>query len=185
MVSRRDHEHTYEPEDRTRLVHPQPASGTITHPISDGSGLDAGVGDVGRGNAGVSSIGADNTGAGGAGSGGPDEALATAWQRRARSVFDDSVDRVDARIRSKLTRARYAALDELRTYESRRRWLRLPVTGLTVAAVAAVAVLVWNEGNHGVVPGELPLEDMELVAEVDSLEMLRDVEFYAWVGQQR
>lgn len=113
-----------------------------------------------------------------------DEALAAAWQRRARSVFDDSVERVDPRIRSKLTQARYAAVDELRAHESRRRWLRLPVAGLTVAAVAAVAVLVWNEGNPGLMPDDLPLEDMELVADADNLEMLRDVEFYAWLGHQ-
>lgn len=156
----RDHEHSHGPGERS-----QPGTGAGTRRTSSGEGLDAGAGEVGAGL--------------------PDEALAAAWQRRARSVFDDSVERVDARIRSKLTRARYAALDELRANESRRRWLRLPVAGLTVTAVAAIAVLVWNEGNQGLMPGELPLEDMELVAEVDSLEMLRDVEFYAWLGHQQ
>lgn len=104
------------------------------------------------------------------------------WELRAKSVFDESVARLDGRTRSKLTQARNAALEELRAGAERRRWQRLPAVGLTAAAVAIVAVMVWS-GPHIVSPGEIPLEDMDLVAQPGDLEMLQDVEFYAWLGQ--
>ncbi|AMN45626.1 hypothetical protein ACG33_00600 [Steroidobacter denitrificans] len=170
MVNRCDHESSQGPGEHAGLVRPQPEIDTGTRRAPSRKEWDA----VARRDA-TEDAGPDLA----------DEALADAWQRRARSVFDDGVERVDARIRSKLTQARYAAVDELRKHAACRRLPRLPVAGLTVAAVAAVAVLVWNEGSPGFMPGELPLEDMELVAEVDSLEMLQDVEFYAWLGYQR
>lgn len=102
-------------------------------------------------------------------------------------MFDDSVAQTDARIRSKLTQARYAAMaamKESRKRGSRRRRLRLPVAGLAVTAAAVVAVLLWNGDSRELMPGALSVEDMELVAEVENLEMLQDVEFYAWLGRQ-
>jgi len=114
----------------------------------------------------------------------PDEAADEAWQQRARAVFDESIERLDARTRSKLTQARFAALDALKTAEARQRWRRLPVAGVVAATVATVAILTWNGDSQQVTPGELPLEDMELVADIDSLQLLQDVEFYAWLGGQ-
>jgi hypothetical protein len=34
-------------------------------------------------------------------------------------------------------------------------------------------------------PGELALDDMDLVAEAPNLELLEEVEFYAWVARER
>jgi hypothetical protein len=104
-------------------------------------------------------------------------------ERKARALFDESVERLDGRTRSRLTQARNRAVDELRNGAVRRRWLRSPIGGLAVAAVAAVIVVVWTDPfRSGDQTGVLPLEDIDIVADSESLEMLEDMEFYVWVG---
>jgi hypothetical protein len=105
-------------------------------------------------------------------------------EQRAKSLFDESVERLDGHTRSKLTRARQAALDELKHHRAR-RWLMHPLGGLTAAALVAVVVLMWP----GVVrtptgPGAEPMDDLELVANGDDIDMLQDVEFYAWLDEK-
>jgi hypothetical protein len=106
-------------------------------------------------------------------------------EQRAKSLFDESVERLDGQTRSKLTRARQAALDELKHQRARPRWLAHPLGGLTAAALVAVVVLMWP----GVVrtptgPGAEPRDDLEIVANGDEIEMLQDVEFYAWLDEK-
>jgi len=104
-------------------------------------------------------------------------------EERAKSLFDESVERLDGHTRSKLTRARQAALDELKQHRAR-RWLAHPLGGLTAAALVAVVVLMWP----GVVrtptgPG-VESDDLELVANGEEIEMLQDVEFYSWLDEK-
>lgn len=107
-------------------------------------------------------------------------------EERSRTLFEDSTERLDARTRSRLTQARHAALDELKRSRSTRvRWLWMPAGGL--AAVTAVAILIslWPVGDRtSPGPGGLPLEDFDIVADGDSVEMLQDMEFYAWLSGQ-
>jgi hypothetical protein len=44
-------------------------------------------------------------------------------EERARELFEESVERLDARTRSKLTQARNRALDEAKKGAARRRWI--------------------------------------------------------------
>ena len=103
----------------------------------------------------------------------PDDQLA----RRARELFDDSVDGLDAATRSQLNRRRHEAL-ETATGGVAWRWDRLvPATG--VAAAAVLAVLVVNGNRPDVAP--MPtngVADMEILLEGDELEMFEDLEFY-------
>lgn len=103
----------------------------------------------------------------------PDDQLA----RRARELFDDSVDGLDAATRSQLNRRRHAALEQA-TGGVAWRWDRLvPATG--VAAAAVLAVLVVNGNRPDVAP--MPtngVADMEILLEGDELEMFEDLEFY-------
>jgi hypothetical protein len=119
----------------------------------------------------------------------------TDLERRAKRAFDDSVGAIDAATRSRLTQARYRALQEL---EPGRRsgWLgswRLPdfmsspVPAGALAAVALAAVLlVWR----GQFPHEPRLEgppvaDLDILLGDEDLEMLdEDLEFYAWLEEQ-
>ena len=107
------------------------------------------------------------------------------FERRARELFDDSVERLDGQTRSRLTRARNAALNELKAPSTRRYWLGVPLGGL--AAAALVAIVLMN-GREAAVPkgeaGFLPLDDFDIVADTDNLELIRDVEFYSWLADQ-
>jgi hypothetical protein len=110
-----------------------------------------------------------------------DEAL----ERRARELFEASVEGLDASTASKLARARAAAVAQL---ESRHRrawqWI-LPVAA--AASAAAIAVLLMRA------PGEPPaplaaagdgaaVEPLEMIAAGEDLELANeDPEFYAWL----
>lgn len=109
-----------------------------------------------------------------------DEAL----ERRAREVFDASVEGIDARTAAQLARARAEALAEP---GSRRRpawqW------AVPVAAAASAAVLAVLSTR---VPDEPPssmaargdaavVEPLELLAAGEDLELAADLEFYAWL----
>lgn len=109
------------------------------------------------------------------------------FEARTRALFSDSVERMDARTRSRLNQARQAAVEELRARRARpwrRTWI--PLSGATAAAIVGV----WISMNAGgpteldADPRSIPLEDFELVAETASLELLEDVEFYAWIADQ-
>lgn len=106
---------------------------------------------------------------------------------RARAVFDSGVERVDGRVRSRLTQARHAAVGELaRPAIWRGGWV--PATA--VAAVGVLAVALWLQpGAPGGAPSATPTvaaldDDLDLLAAGDDLELLQeDLEFYAWAAQ--
>jgi hypothetical protein len=116
---------------------------------------------------------------------------ATPFEVRSRRLFDDSVEALDLRVRSRLTQARHAALDAAAAAHARPWLLRLgvwtPAAGVTAAAVLGAALwLGLPGGNHGMTPADSQpgLEDLELVATSDegagdSMEMLQnDLDFY-------
>jgi hypothetical protein len=103
-------------------------------------------------------------------------------EHKARALFEDSVERLDARTRSKLTQARNRALDEVAKGGGRRRWIWAPVGGAALAAAVAV-VMVWGGLRSTPEAGGLALEDIDIVADSENLDMLEDVEFYMWLDQ--
>ena len=105
------------------------------------------------------------------------------WSAR-RELFEDSVERLDARTRSKLTQARNRALDEVKKGATRRRWIWAPAGGFALAAVVAVVIVVVAGPARRRRPDAAALEDLDIVADSDNLEMLQDVEFYAWLDEQ-
>lgn len=104
------------------------------------------------------------------------------FEARTRAAFDASVEALDGRTRSKLNQARQAALNELRTSAARPWRVGTALAGLSAAVLAVwIAVAQWTPPG----PGELALDDMDLVAEAPHLELLEEVEFYAWVARER
>lgn len=101
------------------------------------------------------------------------------FAERARALFDESVAGIDGHTQSRLNRNRQVALAEL-DRAGFRRWSQwVPATG--VAAVAVLAVALW-QGNATVDPvAPPPLGDFELLLAEDSFEMLQDLEFYSWI----
>ena len=113
-------------------------------------------------------------------------------EQRSRALFQGSVDDLDMVTRSRLTRARYAAL-EAAGPAGRRGWFAriliwTPAAGVTAAAVLGVALWFGTPAHRGVMSADSPtnLEDLELVASSDenagdAMEMLQDdIEFYDW-----
>jgi hypothetical protein len=137
---------------------------------------------------------------------GPDD---TRFERRTRDVLDASAARLPAHVRSRLTRARHGALEELTAAAARpawQRWLGLGrgaprggfggwgfAPGGAVAAIAIVAVLLWSGRPGSIAPPGLPgegaavaatFEDIDLLADADALELAAegDPEFVEWAA---
>jgi len=107
-------------------------------------------------------------------------------EERSRELFDDSVERLDARTRSRLNQARQRALEEAKKGSTRRYWLAAPLGGL--AAAALVALILVRGGGEVAAPGSedatMALDDFDIVADADNFELIQDVEFYSWLADQ-
>jgi hypothetical protein len=105
-------------------------------------------------------------------------------EQRSRELFEDSVGRLDARTRSRLNQARQQALNELNKGATRRYWLTAPLGGLAAAVVIAIVMMTGREATPPTPDSAaLPLDDFDIVADADSLELLQDVEFYSWLAE--
>jgi hypothetical protein len=110
------------------------------------------------------------------------------FEARSRALFQDSVDGLDMRIRSRLTQARSAALEA--ASESRRPWLFgwkmwAPAAGVTAAAILGLGLWIGSPiGHQAATLAESNIEDLDLVASTDegsadAMEMLQDdIDFY-------
>jgi hypothetical protein len=122
----------------------------------------------------------------------PTKETLTQFERNAREVLTASLTRIDARTRSRLNRARQAALENAAA--RRQPWWRgfvlMPAAG-AVAAALLVSVLLWHRQPSAV---ELPLlegrnaslEDVDLLADGEALDLLEgwDGPFYEWAAAQ-
>ncbi len=97
--------------------------------------------------------------------------------RKAKQLFDDSVDGLDAATLSRLNRGRQAALASAGTSRRLMRWA--PAGGLAAAAIVAV-VIVQSPGVVDTPPGSTAA-DFEILLSEDSLDMLEELEFYDWL----
>ena len=101
------------------------------------------------------------------------------FAHKAKELFDDSVERLDAATLSQLNQRRQAALAEVSSKDSGVRWGRwLPAAGITAAAVVAVVMM---QGQPGVDPSDDAVTDFEILISEDNLEMIEELEFYAWL----
>jgi anti-sigma-K factor RskA len=108
-------------------------------------------------------------------------------EQRSRDVLEDSAARLDGRALSRLTQARYAALEQARRPES--VWWRGFVPAGAAAAVAVLAVALFVARPTGTPPpvagGNGAALDSELVADVEALELIEagdEFEFYEWAA---
>lgn len=116
------------------------------------------------------------------------------WTDRARSLLDESARALDAATLSRLNRARQAALAQ-RAPRRRAAWVFLPA-GLAGACALLLAVGMWH-GRRA--PTAMPAQaaataganhsavnagDLDMIASGDDLEMMQDLDFYAWLDAQ-
>lgn len=116
------------------------------------------------------------------------------WTQQARGLLDESAQALDAATLSRLNRARQAALAQA---APRRRagWAFLPA-GLAGACALLLAVGMWH-GRSG--STAIPVQalatasasgnpvnsgDLDMIASGDDMEMVQDLDFYAWLDAQ-
>jgi hypothetical protein len=117
------------------------------------------------------------------------ETTGTELERRSRELLLASTAALEARVRSRLTQARHAALAELGT-RAGTRLFRVPGAWLPAGAVTAAAVLavaVWlaqpATGPAGASLESSPVEDAEILASNDGPDLVADdADFYEWAG---
>ena len=111
-----------------------------------------------------------------------DEKDISAFERKTKRVFDESVAGLDAATRSRLTQARYRALEEHRPKRSR----ALSFTLVPAGTLAATALLAWFMLPQGPVDLQVTsVDDLEILLAEEDLEMLgEDLEFYGWLEEQ-
>ena len=116
-----------------------------------------------------------------------DENEITELERRTKRLFDDSVAALDAATRSRLTQARFRALEE-RAGPARDRGLRWAL--VPVGTVAATALVAWFVVTQPAPPPTeavqaASLGDLEILLGEEDLEMLdEELEFYGWLEEQ-
>ena len=113
------------------------------------------------------------------------------FETRTRALLEDSVTRIDGRIRSRLNQARHAALAELERPARPPFWRSFalaPAAG--VVAAVLLAVLLWAPRPGQMLPvaepGSSAVEDLDLVADSDTFDLIEqeDGGFYEWAVAQ-
>lgn len=111
----------------------------------------------------------------------------TALERRAKAIFDRSVGDLDGSTRAKLARARMRAT-EPRARAADLFGRRGAPAWVPAGAVAAVAALwlTWQSAPDSMRPAFDVAEstDLELLLGDDELDLVEDLEFYAWLQQE-
>ena len=107
--------------------------------------------------------------------------------RRARQVFDASVDALDDETRARLSRARFEAVAATERRARPSPWLRW-APAVAVASTAVVAVLLWRAPEPSVpttaatAEADASLEAVEVLAAGEDLDLVEnDLEFYEWL----
>ena len=104
-------------------------------------------------------------------------------ERRSRAAFDESVEGMDAATRSRLARARSAALGELRTRRVNWHSAWIPAGVAATVALASALLLLGDDAAPAAPPALAALEDLDIVAGGEDLGMFaEDEEFYAWAA---
>ena len=119
----------------------------------------------------------------------------TDFERRSRQVLEESVLRVDGRVRSRLNQARQAAVEAASTRRRPLNWRFATMVPTAAAAAAAIVVVMvmWHRGPQvdstlANVESQRPMEDLDLLADGEGLDMVQDGDgsgsFYEWAADQ-
>ncbi len=121
---------------------------------------------------------------------GQSEEMSAEFEQQAHALLEESVLRIDGRIRSRLNQARHAAIAEVsRRPAFWRRFSFMPMAGAVAAAVMVVFIL-WPHAHRGDVSegGRASVEDLDLIADSDALDLVSDETdggaFYEWAVDQ-
>lgn len=108
------------------------------------------------------------------------------WTESVRRQLDEDAGHIDAATLSRLNRARQQALDAgLRA--PRAGWRQWSLGLATVAAAALLALTPMLRVPQAPLPApaiDSGADDLELLAAGEDLELIENLEFYAWLEQQ-
>ena len=114
-----------------------------------------------------------------------DEVHDNDFERRTKLAFDDSVAALDAATRSRLTQARYRALEERKASREGAWRLSLVPIGTLAATALVVWLTVWQPPPVDEAVQSTALGDLEILLGEEDLEMLdEELEFYGWLEEQ-
>jgi len=102
-----------------------------------------------------------------------------AFIAKAKSVLEESAQDLNGEVERRLRQTRYRAL-EVRPRPF--RWL-VPASGFAAVSVVALAISLWwaQPSRHAPVQN---VEDLEILASGENLELFDDLEFYHWLAEQ-
>jgi hypothetical protein len=113
----------------------------------------------------------------------------TDFERLSRQALEESVLRIDGRVRSRLNQARQAAVEAASTRRRpffSRYFTLVPTAGAAAAAILVTMVL-WHRGPQVELPAH-PVEDLDLLADGEGLDLVQDGDgsgsFYEWAAEQ-
>lgn len=115
---------------------------------------------------------------------------AAEFARRAALLLTDSAKSLSAAQLSRLTQARYRALDQYQHRADRSWWQRLGIASLAplggVAAAGVLALVLFTGRDPDLTASGSAFEDLEILADADALELTADAdpEFYEWAALQ-
>jgi hypothetical protein len=99
-----------------------------------------------------------------------------------RRMLDQSGSEVDARVRMRLRSARLRALEAAQEHVP--WYVRIPrwvgAGALATVMVLIIAVTLWLSAERSALTAR-QVEDMELMATHEQLEMYKDLDFYRWL----
>jgi anti-sigma-K factor RskA len=102
-------------------------------------------------------------------------------ERRSKAVFDASVSELDSSIRGRLRRGRHAAVAQA-SGTSRSTWWIPALSTVAVAALVLWLTPVLRPQQQPLTDGLVArAEDMSLLMTEDNLELIEEMEFYAWL----
>jgi anti-sigma-K factor RskA len=117
----------------------------------------------------------------------------TDFERQSRLMLEESVRRIDGRVRSRLNQARQAAVE---TAANQRRpvfwrsFTLVPTAGAAAAALLVTMVLWHREPQIELPVAEMghPAEDLDLLADGEGLDLVQEGDgsgsFYEWAAEQ-
>jgi hypothetical protein len=130
----------------------------------------------------------------------------TDFERQSRLVLEESVRRIDGRVRSRLNQARQAAVDAAAARRRPALWrffTLVPTAGAVAAALLVAMVFLRGGGyiergerltadarlEHVLSESSHPGEDLELLADSEALDLVQDGgdgsgSFYEWATDQ-
>lgn len=97
-----------------------------------------------------------------------------------KAQLDRQAESLDSRTLTRLRQARAAAQAE----GAKRGWRWQPAAAFASVAVLAAAIWIAMPAGHDGTPRLAALDDLELLATNDDLELYEEIEFYQWLETQ-